>query len=52
MYVDEATAENALRRVWEACHSGHAQGLGHMPHRIYLCPTCGWWHLTTSLHNP
>jgi hypothetical protein len=46
MYVDELTAMEWVERArtdpaWENRH-------GQPPTRVYRCPDCGWWHMTSK----
>lgn len=45
-YADEQTAMQWVERAWTDPNWENRHG--QMPTRAYLCPDCGWWHLTSK----
>jgi hypothetical protein len=45
LFGSEKTATEALHNAWDK-----AQRVGQhkTPTRVYHCPHCGWWHLTSG----
>lgn len=46
MFVDAVEAEDAMRLAWEE-KDRHRNTHGRMPRKVYECPDCGWWHLSS-----
>jgi hypothetical protein len=45
-WVDEESATEALERAWRSKHWENRHG--RMPKRVYRCPSCGWWHFSST----
>jgi hypothetical protein len=54
MFVNEEAALRGMQNVWERSSrkkTGAPWTSTHMPRKVYECPACGWWHLSSSMRD-